>query len=608
MTALATPPKLQFLDSNGAPLVGGKLYTYAAGTTTPQVTYTDFGGGTPNANPVILDSRGEASVWLGTALYKMALYSSTNVLIWTVDNIGGFATLAQLAASGGSNLIGFLQAGTGAVATTVQAKLRESVSVKDFGAVGDGVTDDTVAIQAAINSFPSGQGTIFFPKGIYLVTSTITVAQDRINLIGQGQWVSQIKFVPTANDICIFIGKGGEGTTDAGVIVQCSVKGFSFTSTNTTYKKTALELKDIGECYFDDIAIGSSTQWIGNASIGVRVRGREATSFSNMIVQTNQPFVFAINTSFPTICLDHFTFHNIFSACRGHNETVPVYNETNFFFEPGTNFSNVSFTGYQAWLRGKNGLLYNNSVTAASASSYAMNIQNVRWEGEFGDDDTGHAFYFDHGSVSTIYGITINNAVLGEIGNGFYFKKFENATVKNCQWARVTGTALELVYVNGNESLNVENCFWQTGCTAVIPSQFYAYSAVRSANAAPVYRDGTYASSTASYRRDFLTGGAINEITLTIAATDPTVATLPFKAAATVVAILTDSRGKYAIVGFNSSTKATTLIYNDGTWSITQGTAARLNVYWDAGSTTYKVENKTGVSREMYVQSLGSNQ
>jgi hypothetical protein len=182
MTALATPPKLQFLDANGAPLVGGKLYTYAAGTTTPLATYTDFGGGTPNANPVILDSRGEASVWLGTALYKMALYDSTNVLVWTVDNIGGFATLAQLAASGGSNLVGFLQAGTGAVATTVQTKLRESVSVKDFGAVGDGVTDDTAAIQLALNS---GVPYVLLPPGTYLVTATLTIASANITLAGQ---------------------------------------------------------------------------------------------------------------------------------------------------------------------------------------------------------------------------------------------------------------------------------------------------------------------------------------------------------------------------------------------------------------------------------------
>jgi hypothetical protein len=199
MTALATPPKLQFLDSNGAPLVGGKLYTYAAGTTTPQVTYTDFGGGTANANPVILDSRGEASVWLGTSLYKMALYDSTDVLIWTVDNIGGFATLAQLAASGGSNLIGYLPAGTGAVATTVQTKLRESVSVFDFmtaAQIADvkantALIDVTTAMQAAINVVKTVGGRVVVPQGTYLISNSLVLADETatyasVQFVGQG--------------------------------------------------------------------------------------------------------------------------------------------------------------------------------------------------------------------------------------------------------------------------------------------------------------------------------------------------------------------------------------------------------------------------------------
>ena len=88
-TSLAPTPKLQFFDANGAPLAGGLLYTYEAGSTTPLVTYTDSTGVSANTNPIVLDSRGEANVWLGAAIYKFALYTSVGVLIWTVDNING---------------------------------------------------------------------------------------------------------------------------------------------------------------------------------------------------------------------------------------------------------------------------------------------------------------------------------------------------------------------------------------------------------------------------------------------------------------------------------------------------------------------------------------
>ena len=102
-TSLAPTPKLQFFDANGAPLVGGKLYTYAAGTTTPLASYTDSTGNTANTNPIILDSRGEANVWLSGAIYKFALYDSTNVLIWTVDNING-STFSSNATGTGSQV------------------------------------------------------------------------------------------------------------------------------------------------------------------------------------------------------------------------------------------------------------------------------------------------------------------------------------------------------------------------------------------------------------------------------------------------------------------------------------------------------------------------
>jgi hypothetical protein len=166
MTAALTPvPKIQFFADDGTPLVGGKLYTYAAGTTTPLATYTTYAGNVANTNPVILDSRGEANVWLGIGPYKLALYDSVNALIWTVDNI---------TPEGDASLVTYLPAGTGAVVTTAQAKLRESVSVKDFGAVGDGVADDTAEVQAAVTYCNSIGDHLYWPDGTYLTSASIS--------------------------------------------------------------------------------------------------------------------------------------------------------------------------------------------------------------------------------------------------------------------------------------------------------------------------------------------------------------------------------------------------------------------------------------------------
>jgi hypothetical protein len=97
MATLAPQPKLQFFDNNGNPLSGGRLYTYVAGTTTPQATYTDETGTVTNTNPVILDSRGEANVWFGPGTYKLKLATAADVEVWSVDDIGSQLSVADLA-------------------------------------------------------------------------------------------------------------------------------------------------------------------------------------------------------------------------------------------------------------------------------------------------------------------------------------------------------------------------------------------------------------------------------------------------------------------------------------------------------------------------------
>ena len=80
----------QFLDSNGAPLSGGLLYSYLSGTSTPATTYTVRAGTTNNTNPIVLDAAGRtpSEIWLdGGVLYKFVLKSSTYVQIGTYDSI-----------------------------------------------------------------------------------------------------------------------------------------------------------------------------------------------------------------------------------------------------------------------------------------------------------------------------------------------------------------------------------------------------------------------------------------------------------------------------------------------------------------------------------------
>jgi len=94
------------------------------------------------------------------------------------------------ATSAGSSLIGFIQAGVGAILRTLQSKSRDIINVRDFGAVGDGVTDDTAAIQAAINYVRTRSGaTLYFPAQVagqfYKTTAPLT-CDGSITIVGDG--------------------------------------------------------------------------------------------------------------------------------------------------------------------------------------------------------------------------------------------------------------------------------------------------------------------------------------------------------------------------------------------------------------------------------------
>ena len=128
MAVLLPEGKQSFATATGAPLVGGKVFTYDSGTSTPRTTWSDANQTAPNANPVVLDGRGEASIyWNGS--YKVVLTDAAGVTIWTADPVTstvGAIVATTITASGAvtfSSTLAVTGAATFAAGVTVAGML-----------------------------------------------------------------------------------------------------------------------------------------------------------------------------------------------------------------------------------------------------------------------------------------------------------------------------------------------------------------------------------------------------------------------------------------------------------------------------------------------------
>lgn len=180
----ATPFVPQFFTDAGVPLSGGTVTAYLAGTTTPTNMYIDDIG-TSAGSVITLNARGEPQVsgntvviWLDDAItYKFVLKDASAVSKWTIDDIAdiGSQLRADLAddtdTAKGAALVGYR-------GRSIADRLADGLSAKDFfGAVGDGVTIDTDAIEDIMfEVFNSGRGaTIDFPPGVYQIDRSLVM-------------------------------------------------------------------------------------------------------------------------------------------------------------------------------------------------------------------------------------------------------------------------------------------------------------------------------------------------------------------------------------------------------------------------------------------------
>ena len=214
-----------------------------------------------------------------------------------------------------SSLVNYTPAGTGAVVTTVQTKLRESVSVKDFGAIGDGVADDTAAIQLALNA--ANNKTLLFNEGTYLVSKSssdyVLEVPSSISIVGtEGQVTIKLN---AATGTAHMLGRSTasshfsmEGITLNGnstVLTGINSNGVYFTEATVVKSKnnTYLNLKDQGSALGGKGVYATSSTFVDSVSM----EGDEFYNIGTNALQTYNGLQVTIKDCYATGLLTSMT-------------------------------------------------------------------------------------------------------------------------------------------------------------------------------------------------------------------------------------------------------------------------------------------------------------
>ena len=311
---------LSFNSVTGAPEASTLSVLYDSAAYTPY-NFTGNGstvaftlGSTPN-------SENNTQVYIdGVYQQKDGYNVSGTVLTFSVappnlSTIEVMVTSALAVGSTSSDLVSYLPSGTGAVATTVQTKLRETVSVKDFGAVGDGVTDDTAAIQLAFNA--ANNKTLLFNEGTYLVSKSssdyILEVPSSISIVGtEGQVTIKLK---TATGTAYMLGRATASShfSMEGIILNGNSTVLTGINCNGVHLPEATVVKSKNNAYLNLKDQGSAVGGKGiyaNSSTFVSEINVENDTFSNIstnAIQSYKGLQITVKDCYATGLLTSFT-------------------------------------------------------------------------------------------------------------------------------------------------------------------------------------------------------------------------------------------------------------------------------------------------------------
>ena len=229
--------------------------------------------------------------------------------------------VSDLASSNGSSLVGYLPSGTGAVAATAQSKLRESVSPKDFGAAGDGTTNDTAAFALLVASLQDGSVVDLLGKSYVVQSNAIVLtSKKRITFNGGGAKILRPSVDASAYWAMTFTG-----------CVDCVVDGVEFDRSNSThtggYYKSGIYAQDcsnfvVRNCRFPDVYYGvyvlrsPYSQFLNNYCRGIAdysVGGDAAQTINNIMFYIADAAADTYSTSsHHSVCSN-----NVFCRVRG---------------------------------------------------------------------------------------------------------------------------------------------------------------------------------------------------------------------------------------------------------------------------------------------------